>query len=865
MAFKKIPARVNLPDNPVSLFQDLQKREHPGLYDHQGQVLRDYHANALNIPDVALQLPTGSGKTLVGMLIAEWRRRKYKEKVLYLCPTRQLVNQVARQANEKYGICVESFLGSKNYFSPQAKSAYQDAEKVSVTTYSSLFNTSPFFESPDIIIFDDAHVSEQYISKQWSMSVLRSDSERVFGAVSGVLKKVISSADYNRLSGYGQNSDDMRWVDKIPSFDVSLISEEIKIAIDENIDKGREIYFKWKAIRDHLHACQIYISVKEILIRPVIPPTWSHGPFCNAKQRIYMSATLGLGGDLERLTGRSPIKRLSVPDGWDKQGIGRRYFVFPEKSLSDADVANLRYRLMDIAGRSLVLTASEVDAKKVISSVKETGAFVCFEKGDLENGKEGFVSCEKAVAVLANRYDGVDFPDDDCRLLFVDNLSKATNLQERFFIQKMAASSLYRERIVSRLLQAIGRCTRGPKDYAAVVVTGGDASNYLADQGKWKYFHPELQAELEFGVLNSKDQSVDSFVDNFSVFIRQDEEWDRANQEIIGFREECQKGEFPEMNELQSSVGEEICWQKALWCGDYKEAFIHAGKVLAQLKDPCLKGYRAVWHYFAASAAEIATSKRFDNLENSAREHYALAKNAAPSVSWLVRMASKKIDLDLSAEDGNDICTTCQVEQIESVFISLGGVTGRKYNAREAEIRKFIESGNNFERGQVLLGELLGFRAGKSETDASPDPWWILDGFVIVFEDHANAKPEGAVIDPRKARQALCHPNWIRENLKEVEGFEVLPVLVTPALSASKGAFPHLVGVSYWNLDKFRAWASNVLDVMRDLRSSFGGEGDVSWRSNAVEKLKRERLDMPSLFNFLRSQRAEACLFRASD
>jgi hypothetical protein len=39
-------------------------------------------------------LPTGSGKTLVGLLIGEWLRRKNKERVVFLCPTRQLVNQV---------------------------------------------------------------------------------------------------------------------------------------------------------------------------------------------------------------------------------------------------------------------------------------------------------------------------------------------------------------------------------------------------------------------------------------------------------------------------------------------------------------------------------------------------------------------------------------------------------------------------------------------------------------------------------------------------------------------------------------------------------------------------------------------------
>jgi replicative superfamily II helicase len=70
---------------------------------------RTYVARALKAQDVALQLPTGSGKTLVGLLLAEWRRRKFGERVVYLCPTRQLVNQVAEEASSKYGLTIEPF------------------------------------------------------------------------------------------------------------------------------------------------------------------------------------------------------------------------------------------------------------------------------------------------------------------------------------------------------------------------------------------------------------------------------------------------------------------------------------------------------------------------------------------------------------------------------------------------------------------------------------------------------------------------------------------------------------------------------------------------------------------------------------
>src|SRR5580704_4918806 len=130
MAFKKPPAQVAVPESPDRLFRDLPRRKHPSLYDHQGQILRTYVAQARDEPDVALQLPTGSGKTLVGLLLAEWRRRKNRERVVYLCPTRQLVNQVVDEASSKYGLSVESFTGRIVNYAPEAKAAYQNADRV---------------------------------------------------------------------------------------------------------------------------------------------------------------------------------------------------------------------------------------------------------------------------------------------------------------------------------------------------------------------------------------------------------------------------------------------------------------------------------------------------------------------------------------------------------------------------------------------------------------------------------------------------------------------------------------------------------------------------------------------------------------
>ena len=63
----------------------------------------------------------------------------------------------------------------------------------------------------------------------------------------------------------------------------------------------------------------IYVSHRRLLIRPLISPTESHSAFADAQRRVYMSATLGSGGELERAFGRRKIRRMPVPRGWDKK------------------------------------------------------------------------------------------------------------------------------------------------------------------------------------------------------------------------------------------------------------------------------------------------------------------------------------------------------------------------------------------------------------------------------------------------------------------------------------------------------------------------------------------------------------------
>lgn len=848
MAFKKTQQPGSVPDSPEKILLDLPRRKIPGVLLHQGEVMQSYRSKAVDATDVALQLPTGSGKTLVGLLIGEWRRRKFGEKVVYLCPTRQLVNQVVEQAADQYGLAVNGFTGQIRNYLPSAKAEFQTASRVAVTTYSSLFNTNPYFSDPDVILVDDAHAAENYIGAAWTLRIERENPKTAtfHQAVSNVLRPVVDPTNYRRLMGERENTGDRQWVDKIATPDLAKIHQELGTVIDAHV-ADTDLRYPWEMIGEHLLACNVYLSSKEILIRPLIPPTWTHRPFSEAKQRIFMSATLGAGGDLERLTGRRKILRIPVPSGWDRQGIGRRFFVFPELGLAEAEAAPLRRNFMSRAGRSVVLVPSDTMAKTVIDDVTLNLNFPVFVGEDIEASKKDFVAQQRAVAVIANRYDGIDFPGDDCRLLFIEGLPKTTNLQERFLMTRMGAGALLNDRIQTRIVQAIGRCTRSLQDFSAVVVSGDELPDYLTDRRHREALHPELQAEIAFGIEQSQGAQSAELLENLNLFLENGEDWDQANKEILLKRDSASQKPSAGLDELQACVGEEIEYQERLWQHDYEAAMSAAESVLGKLTVPELRGYRALWEYLAGSAAFLAAEGGLATCGAKAKAHFLRAKEAARGIPWLVNLARHtSADVSDDVPDDTDQALMDQIERLESVLADLGTVHDRSFAMREKEILEGLAGSEHFEQAQVRLGELLGFEAGKIEADATPDPWWAIGRYYIVFEDHAGAEPD-VVLSATKARQVSSHPQWIRSNLEPPENAEIVPVLVTPATNAKESAIPYLESVALWPLAEFREWAKEAVATIRELRRTFSEPGDLAWRAQAEDALRARVIDAPSL------------------
>ncbi len=849
--FKIGEPTIPVATDPESLFRDLKQRSPriQYLWSHQADILRTWHQNYLNSKDVALELPTGTGKTLIGLLIGEYRRQALGERVLYLCPTRQLANQISALA-EDYGIQVFVLVGDQTKYPPASFAAYASGHSVAISTYSAVFNTNPRLRDANCLVLDDAHSAEDYIASLWTLAIDRFDQKDLYLAVLDIFKGVLRDEFIGYLESEGPPPMMRRAVDKVP-YPVYL----------ERLPQLKELFetapydsirYPWIMNHEHMEACNMFISWSSICVRPIIPPTLTHPPFASANHRVYMSATLGSGGELERITGVPGIERIPVPEGWDRQSTGRRFFIVPGYALDERDAEKVLWQSIGLVDRSVVLCPDRLTASRVETGLQQSGIErAVLSAQDIEDSLFKFTSSTGAALILTGRYDGLDLEGEACRLLAVYGLPSAHNAQEEFLLSRLRATSLLRDRIRTRLTQAFGRCTRGPTDYAAVILVGPQLVDFCSKKEVRVGLHPELQAELEYGLQMSAVNKVGDWRDLLNAFLAQDEDWKDADDWIKRYRDKATRLMDKAAEAFLSVAPEEVGYIYSLWKGDYEVSLTKARNISDSLTGDEMAGYRAWWYYLAGSAAWlISQTTRDPSYDEVAKDLFTRAAKCPTAVSWFAALTRMKIMTGLAPEV--DELLGCAVENIEE-FLTQLGLYGPKFERMVGEFITLIDKtdSGSFAQGLELLGRFLGFVAWRPQGQGAPDCVWSLTDRVCVGLEAKSEETAGDAVPIRDAREAKGHLDWLSSNVKSADDAEILAILVSPRSTLSKEALPHSEGVYYVPVDRMRSLAREASGVLRTVRAQSAEQAEEVLRANIQRQLFHERLAPSNLIKQL--------------
>lgn len=711
-------------ESPERLFDDLPRTREgvPSLWAHQADILRDYYASQVQTADVALELPTGAGKTLPALLIAEWRRLTLGERVAYVCPTVQLAHQV-KAAADREGVNAVALLGSHHKWQTADSSRYDSGRAIAITTYATVFNSKPPLTDPQSLLFDDAHAAEQYVASAWSVSINRLRDPALYQQLLEAIGPELSGIYIQRLQEANPDPHTRADVRLLPVSALRRRSQRIDLVLG-GLDG--DLMFRYTMIRPALERCLLYFGWEGFLIRPYIAPTGQHAQFGNAVQRVYISATLGDGGELERAFGRAPINRLPVPAGWDQRSSGRRFFVFPEL-IRGLDARFLTKAIIGEAGKALVIAPSNRRLEASITALIPAG-LPAFGKGDIEESLDRFREAPAGVLALANRYDGIDLADDACRLTVLDGLPSGEHLQERFLIRSLRAGRVLEERLRTRVIQGAGRSTRGLKDHSAVVVLGDDLTRFLQRAEVVSALRPEAQAEISFGIKNS-EVSEEELRAAVSSFLNQDDDWQNEAEPFIAeLRRESERRLPPGTDTLaESAAGEVKAWGQ-LWRGEYLAASQTAVGVAQQLTVGALSPYRALWLYFASAWQDAAAEESGDSaLAASAKELLRKAHVAAKGTTWLRELLPLPAG-EIILDPVDDLAVAAVAVQPAR---KMSAAKWAKLTVDLAQGLGGTEAGA-FERALNVLGGLLGAEAykpvGKGRADSVwlfGDEWWL--------------------------------------------------------------------------------------------------------------------------------------------
>lgn len=822
--FPKRPRAAKAPANPEALFGALPKTptRAPVLWAHQADQLRSYFNQHGDAPDVALELPTGSGKTLVGLLIADWRRRAKDHRTVYACPTVQLAEQVHKSARQQ-GIETTLLVGTRSQWDSAHLASYTRAVSVVVTTYSHVFNRYSAFSDVQSLVFDDAHAAESYVAESWSLTVPRSHA--LYRMLLEILRDDVDGMFVDRMINKTDESPHDPEIRVMPmSALIHKRSELVRVLQEAAEDKKETLRYDILRLLPSLQSCLFYINQKEWYIRPYIPPTFDHAPFVEATQRVYLSATLGNGGELERAFGRPKVARIGVPEQWEQSGSGRRFFVFPSlvenssfgeaRSVEDKAVEgeaetvepSLTERILNLSDKRVVL-AQDGPTTERVAKVLKVPSDQLFRVSDKQF--KDFLDAPKGTLLAANRYDGMDLANDACRMMLMQGLPSTSHLQDRFLESKLRARDVLLERVRTRVIQGLGRCTRGPQDYSVVVVEGEQLVRFLSRRENRSAMPVDLQAEIEYGLYTSASVDAETLLALTASALRQDATWQtQAEPEIIEWRQELET-ELPAASQkLASTAAKEVQAWRASWSEQWDKAAQLAMEVHEGLNGTELTAYRSLWAYLAFSWLTLAASAGSPTLEK-ANEYWKLAEAASVGTTWLKEIQRTAVTAptlepwdESAVKKIHELAQQTKPAKLSAV---LGGMVADLAN-KKADI---------YERGLTTAGTLLGARAFKPEGEARADSVWLWDNLWLTLEAKSE-QLEGGTIDRTYVRQA----NTQLASLAHDEGTEDAPEMsVSLILSPKKAVKPDAVHMAAAHLYLFPV--DDMLALAQDIRRAW--------------------------------------------
>ena len=815
--------------DPFEIYKSLDRRSITGpLRPIQETILRKWYNERKNDKDLIIKLHTGSGKTLIGLLILQSRINENSEPCLYLTPNKYLSKQVCIEA-DKFGIPYCQ-VDENN----EIPNSFLDGKKILVTTVQKLFNGRTKFGLDkntigcDSIIIDDSHACIDYLKNAFAINV--NSNHPLYKDIIHLFEDDLKNQGYGTFLEIKEGNYDSQLL--VPYWSLFEKEREVLEKLSE-YKEHEELTFAWPLIKDSLKNMQLLVSGNSLELSPYYIPIDKFGTFNDANQRILMSATTQNDSFFIKGLGFSKESVLNTLEDHRNLWSGEKMLLIP--SLIDEELDRILI-INEIARPNpkrkfgVVVLAPSF---KVARDYETFDAIVASTSNIFElvqNLKKG--SFEKTL-VLPNRYDGIDLPDEACRILIMDSKPFFDSLLDRYEESCRKDSDIINIKLAQKVEQGLGRSVRGEKDFSAILLIGNDLVKFLRSSKTKKYFSNQTRKQIEIGLevanmakedLNEESNSFEVIKDLMKqIILKRDEGWKEFYGEKMSETEE----EYKDFS-IYEILEKERRAEEFFYIGEIEKA---ASVFQDIIDNNCILLDEKGWYLQQLARVTYLNSKVESNkIQKSAFLNNKQLLKPKEGISY------KKVSFIDDNRIQNIFKWVKQYDSFDDMLISIDGIFSELTFGMPSE---------KFEAALSNLGEMLGFISERpdKEYNVGPDNLWCgTNNYYIIFECKSEVKNDRKAISKYEASQMNSHCAWFEETYGQEK---VKRILVIPTRLLSRDAFfTHQVEIMKKN--KLKNLKSNVRSFFREFKDYDLGSIDAKTVNGF---LSEHHLDMSSIFN----------------
>ena len=513
---------------PRAIFNALpQKNSEKFQYprDVQSQVWSKWFGRRTE-SNLVIKMNTGSGKTVVGLLILKSCLNEGKLPAVYICPDKYLVKQVIDAAQE-LGVEVTDNARSPRFLTGKA---------ILIANIYKLVNGKSVFGVGDegsklkisSLIIDDAHACLETVEDQFTVKI--PSATNAYEELYGIIKT--SLHDECETKAIEIESGDPTSYLQIPYWVwQDNIAEISKILVKHN--ETEFLKFVWPLIKEDLKLCNCSINSKEIEISPHFIPIHMIPSIIDADRKICMTATLADDSILSSHFGID-ASHINIPIVPDSAGdVGDRMILLPQVINTGTTDEEIKAYCVYLAKFTnvVIIVPSFYRAK-----FWEDEANLILSENNLYEGIDNLKSNRVGLTILVNRYDGIDLPGDACRVLVIDGFPDARRQIDKVKQGILMGCAREVSQISQKIEQGMGRGVRSNDDYCVVFLMGRDLTRQLYSQGAINMLSPATKAQLNLSDQISaqiQGKAINEITDTISLCIKRNEDWVKASKGVL--------------------------------------------------------------------------------------------------------------------------------------------------------------------------------------------------------------------------------------------------------------------------------------------------------------------------------------------